>query len=460
MLVSEYTWPSFQNKKRPFIHQRRTFEFVIANPRCFVLSDMGTGKTLSVLWAADFLKLNNKIPRVLVISPLSTVQAVWASEIFKNFPHRTYCLAVGDKEYKKKALKAKADFIVTNHDTVRLLEKEILAEQFDLIVIDELTAFKNYSSERTKAMIRIAKKSKGVWGMTGEPTPNRPTEAYGQAKVVNPSNPYIPDYFMEFQARTEIQVAERIWIARDDAPENVYKILQPAIRFVRDECIDIPPCFKQVIEIPMSQQQTDYYNQMRQELIIEYEEGFITAVNAGVKIMKLLQIGSGAIKDDDGRIVLLDDKPRMDFIEQTMEEMGKRRKLIVFSAFLASIAKLDEYFSKKKFKTAYINGSVSSSNRGNHIANFQDGDLEMLFIQPQACAHGVTLTAANTSIWQSLLASGEIFNQANARITRPGQDRKQYIKMPYANKAELRMINILEGKDNVSQETLKLFKDL
>lgn len=460
MLVSEYTWPSFQNKKRPFKHQVRTFDFVIANRRCFILSDMGTGKTLSVLWAADFLKHNGRIPRVLIISPLSTVQVVWASEIFKNFPKRTYCLAIGDKEYKKKALKVKADFIITNHDTVRMLENEIVAENFDLIVIDELTAFKNHSAERTKAMIRIAKPAKGVWGLTGEPTPNRPTEAYGQAKVVNPNNPFIPKYFMEFQARTEIQVAERIWIARDDAPEEVYKVLQPAIRFVRDDCIDIPPCFKETFEIPMSQQQTDYYEEMRKELIIEHEQGFITAVNAGVKIMKLLQIGAGAIKDDDGQIVLIDDKPRMDYIEQMMEEMGKRRKLVMFSTFLASISKLNDHFTKKKFKTAMIYGAVSSQNRANAINAFQDSDLEMLIIQPQSCAHGVTLTAANVTFWHSLLASGEIFNQANARITRPGQDRKQYIKLPYSNKTELRMINILEGKDNVSQSTLELFKDL
>lgn len=456
-----YMWPMKNKEHKPFIHQIETTEFLLENKRAFLLSDMGTGKTLSALWASDILMIEKKIKRVLIVTPLSTMQIVWGKEIFENFPHRTFCVAHGTREYRIQALNAKADYIIINHDGVTMLYDEIIKSGFDLIIIDELTAFKNNTSNRTKAMKKVtAKKTQPVWGLTGEPTPNGPSEAFGQAKVVNPFNPFLPKYFKEFQFKVEYCVSEYLWFPTSNANNEVFKILQPAIRYERDKCIDIPPCVKELIEIPMTSQQTDLYNQMKRELMIEYEQGIITAANAGVKILKLLQISSGAVKDDNGGVMLIDDKHRMDYIEQTIDEMGKRKKIIIFCAFRAAIAKLHDYLEKRKLKVNDIHGSVQQNDRAKIIREFQDGDTNVLIIQPQSCAHGVTLTAANVSLWQSLMASGEVFNQANARITRIGQDRKQYIKLPYSNPTEKRLISILDGKDIFSRSVLSLFSDL
>lgn len=460
MLFDEYTWPMKNPNHKPFQHQKDTTVFLLNNKRAFNLSDMGTGKTLSTLWASDILMHNKRIRKVLIVSPLSTMQAVWGREIFQNLPHRKFCIAHGSKDYRIAALKANADFIIINHDGVTIMEDYIIRENFDLIIIDELTAYKNHTSERSKSMCRIAAKCNAVWGLTGEPTPNSPSEAFGQARCINPKNPALPKYFKQFQDLVEYQLTPYIWVPKEKANIEVFKVLQPSIRFDRDKCTDIPPCVKEAIEIPMSNQQKELYAEMARELLIEYEQGLITAANAGVKAMKLLQICAGAVKDDHGGVMLIDDKPRMDYIEQVLEEMGKNRKLVLFSTFRAAIHKLESHFTKKKFKLAAIHGDVSQSKRSEIIRKFQDEDLELIIIQPQSCAHGVTLTAANVSLWHSLIASGEIFNQANARITRIGQERKQFIKMPWGSKAEKRLIGILESKNTTSQNILELFTDL
>jgi SNF2 family DNA or RNA helicase len=464
MQFSEYTWPMMNSDHKPFAHQIETTKFLLINKQAFVLSDMGTGKTLCPLWASDFLMVNNRIKRVLIVSPLSTMQAVWGREIFRNFPHRKWAIAHGSAAKRTAALKSDAEFVIINHDGVKTTTDELIKAKFDVVIIDELTAFKNPTSERTKAMCKITHsiidRERGVWGMTGEPTPNGPTEAFGQARVVNPRNPNLPRFFKQFQNLVEYEIAPYVMVPKTDAAKHVFSILQPSIRYTREQCVDIPECLTDIIEIKFSQQQHDMYQKMKKELLIEYEQGLITASNAGVKAMKLLQISAGAVKDDDGGILILDDKPRMDFISQTLDEMGKHKKLVIFSSFRAGIAKLEDYLTKEKIKVRAIHGSVAQAARGEFIRMFQDEDLEALVIQPQSCAHGVTLTESDTVLWHSLIASGEIFNQANARITRIGQKRKQYVRIPWGSRAEYRLIEILQSKNLNSRDVLEMFEDL
>jgi SNF2 family DNA or RNA helicase len=214
------------------------------------------------------------------------------------------------------------------------------------------------------------------------------------------------------------------------------------------------------IEIPFTPQQKDVYEEIRKEMLYEYDEGLITAVNAGVKLLKLMQVSAGAIRNSEGNILLLDDKPRMDYLEETLEEMGKNRKLIIFSTFRASIEKLHKHFDKLKFKTAIINGDTPQNTRGELVRQFQDEDLEVFILQPKSMSHGVTLTASNTVVWQSLNPSGETFQQANARISRIGQERKQYVGLPYSSSVEKKMITLLKNKEIQSSNVLELFKDI
>lgn len=454
----KYGWPMKNPDHKPYSHQKETTVFLIRNKRSFVLNDLGTGKTLSALWAADFLMLNSKIKRVLVSSPLSTIKSVWGNEIFFNFMHRKYALAHGRREDRELAIRSNADFVIINHDGLITMEAELIKAKFDVFIIDELTAFKNHKTERYKSAKKIADKCKAVWGMTAEPTPNSPVEAYGQAKVVNGDNPFLPELFTKYRDMVEEKITTHISMPRLGAEKMVHKILQPSIRFERDKCVDIPPCQYIDLEIPMTESQKKAYEQMRKQLVIEYESGLITAANAAVKAMKLTQVAAGWVKDDEGNVHELDSKTRLDELWEIYQNTH-RGKLIVFAAFRAAVEGITKFFQGKKVEADYIHGSIAQNRRAALINDFQNGSLNVLVIQPQSSSHGITLTAADTIVWQSLVPSGEVYNQANGRITRIGQTRKQTIIHMIGCQAERRIRTILKNKDSMSKGTLELFAD-
>lgn len=458
MLYADYNWPMRDPKKRPFNHQKQTVEFLIRNMRDFNLSDIGTGKTLSALWATDFLLHNNAIRKILIISTLTSLQLVWAAEIFENFPHRYYAIAHGSKAERIRMIQSNVHYVIINHDGVETVLSELIAEKFDVIIIDESTAYKNASSDRSKAARKLVKNTRAVWAITGNPRPNSPIEVYSQVKIVNPTNPYLPPYFTQFRDMVVQEVAQGVWVSRPNANALVHAVLQPAIRFTRDECLDIPPVLYQYVEGSMSKEQTQAYEEMRRNLYIQYEKGEITASNAGVKVLKLLQISAGVVKDDNGNEFYLDDNEKMNIILETFEELA-RTKLIVVAAFVGVVKRLKQQFLDKKIKCDMIYGDVSMKYRTNIINDFQKGDLQILVVQPQAVSHSVTLTASSTIIWHSYVASGETYNQMNGRITRAGQTKKQFVKHLINSKAEKRIVEmILNPKMKESQELLNMFE--
>lgn len=456
MKYSEYPWPMKNPDHRPFSHQKETVEFLLRNKRSYVLSDIGTGKTLCPLWMADLLLFNDRIKKVLIVTPLSTMRSVWAREIFENFPYRKYAIAHGSYEKRVAAIRSNADFVIINHDGIKSVEDVIIREQFDIMVIDELTAYKNFTADRSKCIRRISKSCTSVIGMTGKPTPNSPSEAFGQAHVINPTNPFLPRYFGKFRSMVEVEIAPYTWIPKPDAKHIVHQVLQPAIRFERDKCLDLPPVTFRDVEVDFTAEQKHAYKEMKDELLLEYAEGSITAVNAAVKISKLLQIAAGSVRMDDGTVRHLDCSIRDNWLHEFYEESGCD-KLIIVSAFRASVERLTEFFKSKKIKTEYIHGNVSSNRRTDIINAFQFGDQQILVAQPQAIAHGITLTSSCNIVWQSLVPSGEVYTQMNGRITRAGQKRKQYVTHLLGCAAERRMLGIVNGKENFSKAVNDMF---
>lgn len=463
--VESYLWP-IHGGHTPFAHQKITSLFLLKNKRAFVLNEMGTGKTLSALWTCDMLLYAEKIRRVLVVSPLSTMKSVWGKEILMNLTHRKFSIAHGTKQKRVAAFKQPTEFVILNHDGIKIMEEEIIDEQFDAIIIDELTAFKS-NSDRTKCMKRIAdaqyvKKNKkrkrdgAVWGMTGEITPNSPVEAFYQCQIVNPESEFLPRYYGQFRDATMQAVNDVLWVAKPIAPQIVGMVVKPAIRFTRDECLDLPDTTYIEREVDLTPEQEDYYRKMRQQAMIEAEGGLITAANAAVQLNKLLQISAGAVKTVDGTIVEIGCKPRIDALIDLLDETPQR-KLVVFATYRASIELIRKELEKHKIKVACIHGDVRQDVRASLIDRFQTGDLEVLVLQPQSSAHGITLTAASTIVWFGLIPSNELHQQGNARIIRAGQKRKTFIYYFLSTKAERHIYKILQRKGDMSSETLALF---
>lgn len=457
--ISDYTWPAFQGRK-PFTHQKHTVRFLLKYKSGLVLNDMGTGKTLAVIWAADILLTAKKIRKVLVIGPLSTMKSVWLNELFMNLPQRRAIIAHGDRFKRVQAIKSFVEFVIINHDGIKIVEEDIIAQQFDVIIIDELTAFKSHSSERSKCMKRIAddahRRGAGVWGMTGELTPNSPIEAFFPCKIVVPQNQYLPKYFGQFRDACMTQINEMLWVPKPEAPQIVAMCAQPAIRFTRDQCLDLPDTMYQTMEVPITDEQKHYYEKMRKEFTMDTDSGTVTARNSAILLNKLLQISAGAVKNNDGNVIEIGCKDRIDQLMDIFNETPQK-KLVVFATYRATIEMLMRELTKRGVHAACIHGDVAQNLRAVHIDNFQKGPLQVLVLQPQSSAHGITLTAASTIVWFSLIPSNELFQQGNARIVRAGQTRKTMIYMFATTKAEKHVAKILENKGDMSQATQELF---
>jgi hypothetical protein len=461
--VDSYEWPAYQGRK-PFLHQKHTVKFVLAERNCFVLNDMGTGKTLAILWALDILFKAKKVRKVLIVGPLSTLRVVWLNEVFLNMPHRRAAIAHGNARIRRQVLKDPcAEIVIMNHDGIKYEEQTILDERPEIIIIDEITAFK-VNSDRTKCMTRITKEGrqrgwlKGVWGMTGDLTPERPTDAFYPCRIVVPHNQFLPKYYGQFFDACMYQVNEYLSLPKPEAPQIVAMCTQPSIRYTRDQCLDLPDTMYQIMEIPLTEQQNKFYEEMRKHAYLETESGAVTAKNAAVKLNKLLQISAGAVKNEVGDVIKLDCSDRLAMLLEIFEQTPQK-KLVIFATYRATIEILEEFLQKKGVQAASIHGDVAQNLRATRIEAFQTGSLQILIIQPQSAAHGITLTAASTIVWYSLIPSNELYQQGNARIVRAGQTRKTLIITFVGTKAEKHVADIVQRKGDVSREIMRLFVD-
>ena len=185
-----YSWPG---QYKPFYAQLETAAFLTLNDRAFVLNDMGCGKTLSALWAFDYLRSLGLAKKMLIVSPLSTLERTWADEVFRHFSHLNVAVLHGTKSRRLKMLDEDVDIYLINHDGLETVEKELIAKtEIDTLLVDEVASFRNAATKRWKCLNRIAKGRERLWGMTGTPTPNLPTDAWAQCKLISPER--VPQY--------------------------------------------------------------------------------------------------------------------------------------------------------------------------------------------------------------------------------------------------------------------------
>lgn len=471
-----YPWPGSQYRE-PFKAQKETAEFLTLQRNAFVLNELGTGKTLASLWAYDYLRSIGEVDKCLVVSSLSTLERAWGDEIWKNFPHLTFNVLHGTRERRLRLLDQDANIYVINHDGVKtagLAEAMAVREDINLVIVDEIAQVgRNAGADRWKALNKLCNKQvpRRVWGMTGKPTPNAPTDAWAQVKIITPAA--VPPYFNRFKDQVMRQVGPFTWLPRDNAVQIVHEVMQPAIRFTRDECVDLPPCIYQTRQVEMTSEQKKAYKQMVNTLRAELEAGEVLAVNEAVKVGKLLQISCGVAYGADGSLVDIPSAPRIDALKEIIEEAAG--KVIIFVPYIGALDKIageiaawlkPEEFTRKQLDPAYnytccgiIHGGVSKHRRDEIFQAFQTDDaMRVLIAQPAAMSHGLTLTEANTIVWYSAITSNEIYEQANGRITRPGQKNTQFIINIEGSAIERRLYERLRSKQSMQNVLLELVK--
>lgn len=446
-----YDW---SGEYKPFDHQRETAAFCTLHERGYILNDIGTGKTLSALWAADYLMQLGVLRRVLILSPLSTLERVWGNEIFTHLPHRTYAVLHGTAEKRKRLLKAGFDFYIINHEGFRIIADEF-REDTDLLIIDELARYRNAAPTLFKPLKKVLDANHWVWGMTGSPTPESPSDAWAQCQLVTPGT--VPKYFTSFKNMVMQQVSQFKWIPRPEAAQIVHDAMQPAIRFKREECLDLPPCTYQEREAPMSAEQKRHYKEMTDKLFTEVKGGGITAVNEGVKAMKLVQAACGVFYGDDGGALEVDCKARIEVVKECIEEAGQ--KVIVFVPFTATLKMLERELSKH-WTVAVVNGDVGTGERNRIFTAFQgQPDPHVLVAHPGCMSHGLTLTEANTIVWYAPINSHETYEQANGRITRAGQKYSANVIHIEGSEIERRIYKRLKEKGKMQGILLDMAKE-
>jgi SNF2 family DNA or RNA helicase len=312
------------------------------------------------------------------------------------------------------------EIVIANYDGLNLIADEIRNDgRFDLVIIDEANAYKNPSTRRWKALASIIKPETYLWMMTGTPASQSPVDAYGLARLVNPSG--VPKFQTAWRDKVMNKISMFKWTPKIDARSMVYEALQPAIRFTKGQCLDLPPVITVTREVPMTPQQNKYYRMLKEQMMVRAAGETISAVNAGVAVNKLLQISCGAAYTDDREVVEFDASPRLHVLEEVLEET--ERKVIIFALFRSSIDTIVTHLVKQGYAVGQIHGDVTATKRGQIIGDFQSTDkIRVLVMQPQATAHGITLTAADTVVFFGPLMSVEMYTQCIARADRKGQN--------------------------------------
>jgi SNF2 family DNA or RNA helicase len=237
----------------------------------------------------------------------------------------------------------------------------------------------------------------------------------------------------------------------------VFAALQPAIRFAKAECLDLPDLMYQTREIPLTAQVNKYYKALKSQLMIEAAGEEVSAVNAAAALSKLLQISGGAVYTDTHEVIEFDVSPRLNALMEVLDET--EHKVIVFIPFRHTIDIVSNYLTTQGVTNEIIQGSVSARERSEIINRFQTmTSPRVLVIQPQAASHGVTLTAANTVVFWSPVMSVETYLQCVARIDRVGQQNSMTVVHLQGSEVERKMYQMLQGKVSLHEKLVDLYK--
>jgi SNF2 family DNA or RNA helicase len=444
-ITKRYNWPG---RYKPMEHQIETAAFLTMHRKAFVFSEPGTGKTLSALWAADYLMERGEIRRVLILCPLSIMQSAWMGDINNSIIHRSAIVAHHTQASRRiEMIQQNYEFVITNYEGLNLIAEEINSNgKFDLVIVDEANAYKTVSTKRWKTLASVIKPNTLLWMMTGTPASQSPVDAYGLAKLVNPDN--VPRFFTAWRDKVMNKLGMFKWVAKQESKDLVHEALQPAIRFTKAQCLDLPPVITMTREVAMTTQQVKYYNMLKDKMLVQASGETISAVNAAVAVSKLLQISCGSAYTDNREVVEFDATPRLSVLEEILDETD--RKVLVFAMFTSSIDAIHTHLLKRNISAEMIRGDVPAHKRGDIIRRFQtEKDPRVLVMQPQASAHGITLTAADTVVFFGPLMSVEQYTQCIARADRKGQDSDKVTVIHIeSSPIEKRMFKALVNKVN------------
>lgn len=463
--------------RKPLDPQRLMANFSVLHPRMFNLSEPGTMKSLSSLWAYDFLrrKFPKGVCRVLIVGTLSTLETGWANEIYSNFlDNMTFEILHGTPEKRLAGLVKDRDAYIVNHDGIKVGARfngrrhieldgfcKELANRKDIkvIIFDEASALGDATTARSRLARMMFTDRPYLWPLTGSPTPQYPTDCYGIAKFVNNA---MSRSFGSFQLETMVKVTQFKWVPRKDGYERAVKLLTPAIHIPISEVWQGPELLPVPRIVALTEQQKKLMADLKRDFVIRVKSNEpISAINEGAMRQKFLQISLGGVYDSDHVTHQVDAKPRFAEVDAVIEETP--RKVVIFCSFTNAIENLYKHLNKRKAgATDIINGNVSQKERGKIIRAFADeaSDLRSVICDPQATAHGINeFVAADTALWFSTTDKAELYDQGNKRIRRPGQKYPTRAVQLISNPLEKEIFRRLENNLALQGSLLSIVKE-
>ena len=454
-IMEYYDFPHPEGEP-PFKVQTITVKMLTENPRAYVLNDMGTGKSRAALWAWDALNKKGLAGKLLICCKLSNLRDPWADEAFKIIPGRKINLLHGSRKTRLELLEEPADIYVINHDGLKVIYKELLARKdITVLCIDELNAYRN-NSDRTRLMKRFAANFQTVWGLTGNPRPNAPTDIHHQVKIVTPGRGV--KSFKTAKDQLMVQLSQYKWAPKAGANEVAFGWMQPAVRFPLDAVTELPDAITRPVHVELSTQQEKIYNTVKKDLIAQIRDKKITALNAGAAMGKLLQISGGWVYTQAPQFVRLDAGPRVGALIDLIE--ASPHKVIVCIPYRHMIEGINGVFGRIKvdFDWCMVHGDTKDGDELINVWSHTD-KYHALLAHPTCVSHGLNLTIADTVIWYIPITSYDTYEQLEKRIRRTGQKHKQYFLQMRATPIEERLYSLLRQKETGQNKLLALFED-
>lgn len=448
-------------KLTAFAHQKKSLAHAKTTDIVYDCSSPGTGKTAVAIW--DFAARRKKKGRcALVLAPKSLLRSTWFNDFKKFAPDMR--VAVATATDRGEVFKQDADVYVTNIDAAKWLaqqSKQFFA-RFDTLIIDESSAYKHATSQRSRAMAKIVKHFKFRRAMTGTPNGRSITDVWHQVFLLDEGQRLGKSFFAFRNAVCEpTQVGRNAaavqWTDKDGAEEAVFGLLQDiVIRHKFEDCVDIPANHRYTVEYELSAKQRKAYEQMEQQQMLEIKKtgSIITAINAAVVAGKLLQVASGAVYENSETYHLVDDG-RYKLILDLVEE---RKHSLVFFHWKHQRDALMNEAEKRGINFCVLDGSVRDDERHALVSGYQAGMYQVMFAHPKSAAHGLTLTRGTTTIWSSPTYDLELFEQGSKRQHRMGQTQKtETITILAKDTIDERVYSILQTKNDRMSNLLDLF---
>ena len=438
----------------PHDYQQYAIDFIESHPTAAVLLDMGLGKTVITLTALNDLLFDHfEISRVLVIAPLRVARNTWPQEIGKweHLKHLRYAVVVGTEKERREALRKSASLYIINRENVPwLVEKTDFT--YDAIVIDELSSFKNWSSKRFKALMKVRPLAKRVIGLTGTPSGNGLMDLFAEFKVLDMGQrlgrfitKYRQDYFVPDKRNGQVVFS---YAPLPGAEERIYeKISDITISMEAADHLRMPELIESEYSVRMDEAEKKMYDSMCEQLVLQMKGNEVTAANAGVLSGKLVQMANGAVYTDDGATLHIHDR-KLDALEDIVESMNGKPLLVAYW-FRHDAERIEKRVPCVRLDTDET------------IARWNRGEIPVALIHPASAGHGLNLqSGGSTLVWFGITWSLELYQQTVARLYRQGQSAKTVVVQHIIAEDTIdeRILRALKRKDKTQAELIEAVK--